>query len=72
MSKHYSFHIYLFHTADVEGAEGGRVINNKDKSKSPDTSQPSKDAPESEWTKCNFSYTFHICNFFWIQKILNR
>ena len=72
MSKYYSVHIYLFHTADVEGAEGGRVINNKDKSISPDKSQPVKDAPESEWTECNFSYAFHICNFFLIQKIFNR
>ena len=46
MSKHYSFHIYLFDTADVEGTEGGHVKNNRDKSKSPDTNQPLKDAPE--------------------------
>ena len=71
MSKHYSVHIYLFYTADVEGSEGGRIINNKDKSRSPDTSQPVKDVPESEWTECNFSYAFHILNFFSIQKIFN-
>ena len=55
MSKHYSVHIYLFYTADVEGSEGGCIIKNKDKSRSPDTCQPVKDAPESEWTECNFS-----------------